>query len=611
MRDAIIRTTARRFPVPRAVAACLAISALLLPALPLASEPLPPRLLWPADGLRLTEQTGDQLTGDVLADGRGGAFVAWVDGIGGDPDHDLYLQRIDASGRIAWRAHRTIGRPLCTAPGRQFLVRLAPDGAGGVFATWYDERGSSPDIYAIRVAGDGTLPPGWPPDGTAVCAAPATQTDPVIASDGAGGAYIAWEDFRSGFANGRIHAQRVLPAGAAAGGWPADGIQVANGTGIEFQPAIALDGAGGVFLAWVRYRGIGSETDLVATRVTSSGAIAGGWPDSGLVICAAPGRQDLPTIVPDAEGGFYAVWRDYRDETDFSDGGESDIYAQRVSGAGMFPAGWGGDGLAVRAAPGDERIPKAVADGSGGLLVAWENDATGVPNVFVQRITPEGLVAAGWDAAGVATGTVSASGQGPALTGDGAGGAIVAWTDYRPATNLDVYAQRITANGTRAEGWAPGGVPVATAPDQQQIGAGSAVVSSIVTDGQGGAIFAWMDFGAPDGADVLAQRITATGVVGPWSCPGCDGIVGVAPNPGSGRFRLDVRGSEGGGEAIVRVYDVGGRLRHERAYGVLPPGGVSTLEIDLSALPSGRYYVAYSAGGSAAPIGTGSLVIVR
>jgi len=76
--------------------------------------------------------------------------------------------------------------------------------------------------------------------------------------------------------------------------WPENGMRIANGTGLEFQPAILSDVRGGVFVIWVRYWRVGTNTDLIATRITASGSVPPGWPDSGLVVCGAPGRQDLP-----------------------------------------------------------------------------------------------------------------------------------------------------------------------------------------------------------------------------------------------------------------------------------------------------------------------------
>jgi hypothetical protein len=553
------------------------------------------------------EAPGEQVAADILGDGRGGAFVVWNDPRAGTSELDVYLQRVNATGEIAWRADFPSGRPLCTAPGRQLLTRLSPDGAGGVIATWHDERGGSPDIFAQRVSPDGTLDPSWPIDGAAVCTAGGTQTDPVIAFDGSGGAYIAWEDFRNGFANGRIFAQHMIGDGSYDIRWPADGIQIANGTGLEFQPAILPDGSGGAFVIWVRYWRVGTNTDLIAARITPSGTIAPGWPDSGLVVCAAPGRQDSPSLVSDRKGGFYAVWRDYRTDPD-----SSDIYCQRVTALGGFPPGWGGDGIAVRTAPGDEQIPKAAPDGTGGVLIAWENRANGLENVFVQRVTADATVAPGWDPAGVATGTATAEGQSPALVGDGAGGAIVAWDEEHPSTLRDVYAQHISAGGTRDPGWPSAGLPIASAPDQQQIGsASSALLSTIVGDGSGGAVLAWTDRGAPGGADVFVQRITAQGVAGPSSCAGCDPILGLAPNPGAGRVRIEVKSPDTASTAVLRVYDVAGRLLRTSQLTGLPPLGEAKRDLNLTDLPSGIYFLRYTTTGANPIEGTRQLTIVK
>src|SRR5262245_52266217 len=61
----------------------------------------------------------------------------------------------------------------------------------------------------------------WPPFGRAVCTAPGNQLGPVIASDGAGGAIIAWQDRRSFPFN--IDAQHVLATGVVDAGWPVNG----------------------------------------------------------------------------------------------------------------------------------------------------------------------------------------------------------------------------------------------------------------------------------------------------------------------------------------------------------------------------------------------------
>jgi len=71
---------------------------------------------------------------------------------------------------------------------------------------------------------------------------------------------------------------------------------------------------------------------------------------------------------------------------------------------------------------------------------------------------------------------------------DGAGGAIVVWSDARDSltTARDVYAQRVDAGGAVHAGWPTNGVALCTAAgDQSDV--------HCVSDGNGGALLAWQD----------------------------------------------------------------------------------------------------------------------
>src|SRR5262245_57928113 len=66
----------------------------------------------------------------------------------------------------------------------------------------------------------------WPHNpGTSlpVCTAAGNQNFVVVASDGTGGAFLAWQDYRNG-ATSDIYAQHVLATGAVTG--PANGVPV-------------------------------------------------------------------------------------------------------------------------------------------------------------------------------------------------------------------------------------------------------------------------------------------------------------------------------------------------------------------------------------------------
>jgi hypothetical protein len=96
------------------------------------------------------------------------------------------------------------------------------------------------------------------------------------------------------------------------------------------------------------------------------------------------------------------------------------------------------------------------------------------------------------------------------LTPDAAGGALVSWMDERlnSGTNDDVYAQRITADGSVAPHWPLDGAPVCIAPDIQTAFAATA------PDSAGGVLIGWIDPRNPGQNMSMTQRIDRFGALG-------------------------------------------------------------------------------------------------
>jgi len=130
-------------------------------------------------------------------------LVAWEDNRGAVSLTDIYLQRVDAGGSVLWAQ---TGVAVCAADSNQASPALATDGANGAIVAWQDSRGGpAADIYAQRVNASGSAQ--WTANGVAVCTAADVQQNPAIISDGSGGAIVAWEDLRSG--TYQLYASRV------------------------------------------------------------------------------------------------------------------------------------------------------------------------------------------------------------------------------------------------------------------------------------------------------------------------------------------------------------------------------------------------------------------
>jgi hypothetical protein len=327
---------------------------------------------------------------------------------------------------------------------------------------------------------------GWPHFRIPICEAPAEQQSPASAPDGSGGVIIAWTDYRNGTAD--IFAQRVDGSGDLR--WAAGGIEVCAVAGEQRNPAVIADGAGGVVVVWQDDRGSGQ---LRAARFDGSGVAL--WSHEVLV-SSMVGGLDF-TACADGAGGVLVSWQGYRAAaSDTGSVGHPDVFAQRLDGAGARL--WSDAGAVVCSAQGWQIDPTVVADGGGGAIVSWV-DRRSDWDVYAQRVTSDGGIA--WQANGVGLGT------GPALqlyhdaSADGAGGAIVAWSDDRGPEGYDIYAQRIDASGAIL--WEANGIGVLVARGSQHR-------PRVATDGAGGAIIACED-NRGDHQIIRAQRVNGAG----------------------------------------------------------------------------------------------------
>ncbi|HKW13740.1 MAG TPA: T9SS type A sorting domain-containing protein [Candidatus Krumholzibacteria bacterium] len=494
--------------------------------------------VWTPDGVAVSTAVKDQWVPTSVSDGAGGAIVTWQDFRSGT-DWDIYVQRVNAAGVVQWAAN---GVPICTADHDQLTPTITSDGAGGAIVTWHDARtfpaGAPISIYAQRVNASGVAQ--WTANGVSLCTTVNNRVDPTITGDGAGGAIVTWEDYRSGGANSDIYAQRVNASGVVQ--WSANGVVLCAAATDQLGPMIISDNAGGAIVAWYDLRN-GIDDDIYAQRVNNLGAVV--WIPNGVAVCAAAGSQFLPTLASDAANGAIITWEDLRS-------GNYDVYAQRVSAAGATL--WTANGVGLCTAVDSQGVPTIVSDGVGGAIVTWYDSRSGIDtDIYAQRMNAAGVVQ--WTANGVALCTAAANQFNPAIVPDTFGGAIVTWRDRRSGTSYDMYAQRV--NGSGVAQWIANGVPLCTAVGDQSN-------YTIISDGAAGAIVAWEDQRGSD-HDVYAQQVSAGGVVGqpPTAVGDTPSIAALtvlanSPNPFSATTELEI-GLRTASDIHVEIFDVLGR----------------------------------------------------
>ncbi|MDO9172242.1 MAG: FlgD immunoglobulin-like domain containing protein [bacterium] len=379
------------------------------------------RVLWGDSGIIVAPGATSQALPRIVSDGAGGAVVVWVDYRNGNLD--VFAQRFDADGNRLWTIE---GVPVVVWPESQSSLAVVGDGYGGAIVAWLDDRNAGKDVYAQRITASGDV--AWADGGVAICTATDIAEGLAVASDALGGAVVAWTDYRAGPVDADIYARRVSYYGSVL--WNVDGVPVCTAANIQNMVSIVEDGAGGVILAWMDGRG---GADLYGQRIDAYGTTL--WTANGSVICAGVGQSVPPRTASDAAGGAFVVW-----EQGLS--GDSDVRAQRISGAGT--PFWAAPGVPVCSLPSLVRDPQVEADGVGGAIVAWYDYRATYADIYAQRLDDAG--ADSWTAGGVAVCSANGHQYYPALTTDGAGGVIVAWQDGRDQSPR-MAAQRVDRHG--------------------------------------------------------------------------------------------------------------------------------------------------------------------
>lgn len=497
---------------------------------------------WPSEGMPVCSAEYPQFAPDVIADGAGGAIVAWEDRRAGPPA--IYVQRIaaDATVEVGWP---TNGIPVTPTSAGQALPRLVSDDVNGALVFWEDARTGGPSAYAHRITWRGRRADSWPVAGLALSPSIGRQDLIRPLRDGAGGAFVAWRDMRRGTPD--LYVMRIKGDSDPAANWPATGVTLSTYPGDKDGLALAADGAGGVYAIWQDARAGGGTTPC-GQRVDGSGRRVSGWPNDGRAFSTASGYQVSTTIVPDGTGGAFAIWQDFRE-------GVSHVYGQHVDGSGAPGAGWPADGLRLASDASGQLAPIGSADGAGGAIVVWEQGfAEG--DLFASRVGPEGL---GAQAVNVASTEVAR------------GRIVVRWRAQAGASfELVVQRRRDDTDwvdlGARVPD-ADGGIAL----EDHDVAPGTRYGYRLARPNANGRVYMGEVWVATEEAPVLA-------------------LAGMVPNPAGADLRVAFS-LPAAGPGVLEVIDVAGRRMRWRDLSDLGPG---RHVVDLGAgrpVPPGFYLV--------------------
>ncbi|MEO7312249.1 MAG: hypothetical protein ABIX01_17745 [Chitinophagaceae bacterium] len=351
---------------------------------------------WAANGLRVTtlSNTNDTYSAEICRDGGDGIILGYSsDDLASNVQ--AYGQHINAAGTLLWGAN---GVQACTVPGFRGCVGIATDNNSGailmmvdtrndVFGLDYDSLNTNDitnlDIYAQRLDGTGNRL--WTTGGVAICTAPGNQDaysdNSNTGSDGSGGAFIFFNDFRNDIpdslgnsTNSDVFGQRVDASGAAQ--WTANGLALSTAAGNQYIESVTQAGTDMV-ACWADMNTPGYWSQKVNAAGVRSWALNG-------VLVTPPSAYNC-TVTGDGTGNF--IYGFHADMPQF-------VGAQKLNAAGTLQ--WGPNGALVSSGHTSYYpVPQLVPGLNQSTLISWSGYSafSSESNVYASNILPDGTLA--------------------------------------------------------------------------------------------------------------------------------------------------------------------------------------------------------------------------
>lgn len=318
---------------------------------------------WSEGGRVVCAARGTQTQPTVALSSDGGVWVAWKDFR--DPRRSgIFLTRLDAEGAPS------TGFPVdglrigatTTAGSDPALVR---DQTGGAWLVWQSGLSGQRELRMVHMDEAGTISAGWPSEGKLVVEADQHPVRPLAVSDADGGVMLSWVSEMGEL--GHLRLARLDALGQPRVGWPGGGLEVATSS-VRIRTAALVADTSGSFVAW-NEAGDDSTRALI-THVTTAGACQPDWPTGGKVIGEGQFASS-PTLALDGTGGVYLAWIGHA-----SDAAPGDVRLVRLDGSGVAVAGWPAEGTPVTQTALDEQRPRVLTLADG-VLTSWAHDETG------------------------------------------------------------------------------------------------------------------------------------------------------------------------------------------------------------------------------------------
>lgn len=392
-----------------------------------------------------------------------------------------------------WSKDSLVRNPVCTSPNNQYASRSCPDGTGGAYFTWVDERiVTSPSIFIQKINVKGKK--AWATNGKIVFtgSTSASAVNTTIVDDGNGGAIIIYEISVIGGDN-QLWAQHINATGTLLWG---SGVRITDAPDARLrwienptQDGISADGSGGAFITWQAYQ---MPYFNYVQHIDANGNLV--WGTTGVPLLPVGTLNGYLTVITSTGNGTaVAGFTDYVSGVYY-------YYLQKINANGSYA--WSNTGVQISGTidAGESTGFKVIYDAAtSSVLTAFLTGSGFATNCNVQKLDLNGNIL--WTAGGVNTTNLSSTYVAtPDLLADGKGGMFLS-----SVINGKVNVQHVNTKGKIT--WGAAGTTV------DNTSFGSQYNPSLVSDGGTGFIITYNTSRtfSTSGYPIYAQHYTAAG----------------------------------------------------------------------------------------------------
>jgi hypothetical protein len=382
-----------------------------------------------------------------------------------------------------WVNNPVLNTKIVVGASKPINISSVEDLKGGAFIFWEDNKsGFQNDIFFIHMDGNGKV--SFRSDGKKVSELNGNKVQPEVSLNLPNTAVVVWKDFTKS-KSGNLFAQRVYSNGNLL--WPNDGVQVSPNYPDVNDYSICSDNLGNVYLSYVaKDNEFGTAYKIIFQKIKVNGELQNNI--DGISVYDSPGRKSSTSIIADNEGGAFLFWLE-------NQGSHTLLFGSHIDSSGQDV--WGKKHAAISNSNHTVLSYSVQKTDFSSIYVAWQIQKS-EKEIYHQMISFSGKPL--WGLGGrIASAKKGIKTNPQVLTADST--IILSWTNELK-NDKDVYIQKFNQKGNPK--WKED-VP-AIKLQKDQFG------QKLLSDGKGGAIVFWVDKRQESvRANIYAQRISSTG----------------------------------------------------------------------------------------------------